>query len=159
MDKIHIETAKRTDAGVILALIRELAIYENMSHLVEATVEMIEENVFDKGGAQVLLAKEDGEPVGFALFFENFSTFKGKCGVYLEDLYVKKENAAKATVRRCFLRLCTRRRYAARDVWSGRVSTGTSRRLTFIYPWVRSRLRIGRCTGWTRRRWTAHSNA
>lgn len=62
LDKIHIETAKRTDAGVILALIRELAVYENMSHLVEATVEMIEENVFDKSGAQVLLAKEDGEP-------------------------------------------------------------------------------------------------
>jgi len=95
LDKIHIETAKQTDAGVILALIRELAVYENMSHLVEATVEMIEENVFDKGGAQVLLAKEDGEPVGFALFFENFSTFKGKCGVYLEDLYVKKEKRGK----------------------------------------------------------------
>ena len=95
LDKIHIETAKRTDAGVILALIRELAVYENMSHFVEATVEMIEENVFDKGGAQVLLAKEDGEPVGFALFFENFSTFKGKCGVYLEDLYVKKEKRGK----------------------------------------------------------------
>ena len=95
MDTFVIEPAQRRDAAVILELIREIAEYEKMSDCVEATEEMIAENVFDRGGAQVLLAKENGVPVGFALFFENFSTFKGKSGIYLEDLFVREEKRGK----------------------------------------------------------------
>ena len=95
MDTFVIEPAQRRDAAVILELIREIAEYEKMSDCVEATEEMIAENVFDRGGAQVLLAKENGVSVGFALFFENFSTFKGKSGIYLEDLFVREEKRGK----------------------------------------------------------------
>ena len=73
MAQFSIRPARPEDCGTILELIRGIAEYEKMSDCVEATEEMIAENVFDRGGAQVLLAKENGVPVGFALFFENFS--------------------------------------------------------------------------------------
>ena len=59
-----------------------------MSEQVVATPELLEVWFFDKGRAEVLLAEQDGRPVGFALFFHNFSTFLGRAGLYLEDLYV-----------------------------------------------------------------------
>ena len=62
-----------------------------MSEQVVATPELLEEWFFDKGRAEVLLAEQDGRPVGFALFFHNFSTFLGRAGIYLEDLYVRPE--------------------------------------------------------------------
>ena len=77
---------------VILGLIRELAAYEKLSHEVAATQELLRRNLFgERRGAEVLLAFEGAEAVGFALYFHNFSTFIGKPGLYLEDLYIRPE--------------------------------------------------------------------
>lgn len=81
--------ATREDVPQILDFIRQLAAYEKMAHEVVATEALLEEWLFDKEKAEVLLAVVDGKAVGFALFFHNFSTFLGRAGIYLEDLYVE----------------------------------------------------------------------
>ena len=86
-----IRKAVREDAALILEFIKGIARYEKMENEVEATVELLEEQLFDKGRAEVIFALENGKEVGFALFFHNFSTFVGRAGLYLEDLYVKPE--------------------------------------------------------------------
>lgn len=78
----------RTDAPLILRFIRDLARYEQLEHEVVATPALLEEWLFDKEKAEVLFAVVEGKEVGFALFFHNFSTFLGRAGIYLEDLYV-----------------------------------------------------------------------
>lgn len=83
-----IRSAKEEDCGKILAFIRELAEYEKMSDDVVATEELLKEWIFEKQKAEVLFVCEDEKEVGFALFFHNFSTFLGRAGIYLEDLYV-----------------------------------------------------------------------
>ncbi len=88
---MDIRFATREDVGKILAFIKELAAYEKMENEVVATEELLCEWIFDKQKAEVIFAVEDGEEVGFALFFHNFSTFLGRAGIYLEDLYVKPE--------------------------------------------------------------------
>ena len=88
---MEIRFATREDAGKILAFIKELAAYEKMEHEVVATEALLCEWVFDKQKAEVIFAVEDGAEVGFALFFHNFSTFLGRAGIYLEDLYIKPE--------------------------------------------------------------------
>lgn len=85
---ITIRTAVKEDAALILSFIRKIAEYEKMSEQVTATVEILEEFVFDRHAAGVFIAEYDGAPAGFALFFENFSTFIGRTGLYLEDLFV-----------------------------------------------------------------------
>lgn len=79
------------DAGLILDFIRRLAEYEKMSDQVVATEEILREWIFEKGKAEVLFALEGDKEVGFALFFHNFSTFLGRAGIYLEDLFVLPE--------------------------------------------------------------------
>lgn len=86
---INIRNANESDTNTILQFIKELAEYEKMSKDVTATEELLKENLFVKKLAEVIIAEEDNIPVGFALFFHNFSTFLGKGGIYLEDLYVK----------------------------------------------------------------------
>lgn len=81
--------ATPADIPTILAFIRELAEYEHLADQVVATPQLLEEWLFQKQTAQVLLAEWDGVPVGSALFFHNFSTFLGRAGIYLEDLYVQ----------------------------------------------------------------------
>ena len=91
-EAITIRPADVGDVGVILQFIRDLAKYEHLEHEVAATEGMLREALF--GGrpyAEVVLACLNGEPVGFALFFHNFSTFLGRAGIYLEDLYVRPE--------------------------------------------------------------------
>ncbi len=83
--------AERKDTPLILEFIKELADYEKMSDEVVADEATLEEWIFDKQKAEVVFAVEDGKEVGFALFFHNFSTFLGRAGIYLEDLYVKPE--------------------------------------------------------------------
>ena len=83
--------AQEEDTPKILQFIRELAEYERMLDEVIATEELLKEWIFDKKKAEVLFAVQDGAEVGFALFFHNFSTFLGRAGLYLEDLYVKPE--------------------------------------------------------------------
>lgn len=88
---VSIRKAERGDAAKILEFIRGLAEYEHMSDEVVATAELLEEWIFDKKKCEVIFAKTDGKEVGFALFFHNFSTFLGRAGIYLEDLFVLPE--------------------------------------------------------------------
>lgn len=88
-------TAERNDVGLILQFIRELADYEKMLDEVVADEATLEEWLFDKQKAEVIFVLEDDEEVGFALFFHNFSTFLGRAGIYLEDLYVRPEHRGK----------------------------------------------------------------
>lgn len=83
--------AKESDTTLILQLIKELAEYEKMIDEVVATEDILREWLFDKKKAEVIFAVADGIEVGFALFFHNFSTFLGRAGIYLEDLYVRPE--------------------------------------------------------------------
>ena len=80
--------ATQSDVGLILQFIRELAQYEKMLPEVVATEALLREWIFEKQKAEVLFAQMDGKIVGFALFFHNFSTFLGRAGIYLEDLFV-----------------------------------------------------------------------
>ena len=83
-----IRFATREDIPEILRFIRELADYEKMLDEVIADEKLLEEWIFDKQKAEVIFVLHDEKPVGFALFFHNFSTFLGRAGIYLEDLYV-----------------------------------------------------------------------
>lgn len=91
MDKQKYRIATEADAGLILGFVRELADYEKMLPEVVATEELLREWIFEKEKAEVIFALADGKEIGFALFFHNFSTFLGRAGIYLEDLYVKPE--------------------------------------------------------------------
>ena len=88
---MEFEFAKREDTPEILYFIKELAAYEKMSDEVVAKLDTLEYWLFDEKKAEVIFAVVDGERVGFALFFHNFSTFLGRAGIYLEDLFVKEE--------------------------------------------------------------------
>jgi GNAT superfamily N-acetyltransferase len=91
-EAITIRPAAVGDVAVILQFIRDLAKYEHLEHQVVATEGMLREALFgSRPHAEVVLACLMGEPVGFALFFHNFSTFLGRAGIYLEDLYVRPE--------------------------------------------------------------------
>ena len=81
--------ADEKDINLILAFIYELAEYEKMLDEVSATPAILKEWLFDKKAAEVIFVMEDEIEVGYALFFHNFSTFTGKAGLYLEDIYVK----------------------------------------------------------------------
>lgn len=89
MASIQIDPAQPEDTPVILSLIRELAEFERLLHQVTATEDELREQLFVRRAAEVILARKEGEVAGFALFFQNFSTFLGKPGIYLEDLYVR----------------------------------------------------------------------
>lgn len=83
--------ATAQDTALILEFIKELAHYERMSDQVFATEELLHDTLFTQKKAEVLIGEYQGKPVAFALFFHNFSTFLGRPGIYLEDLYVKEE--------------------------------------------------------------------
>lgn len=86
---LEIRPVRRGDESRVLELIRELAEYERLADAVEATPELLADALFgDRAVAECLLADWEGEVVGFALYFRNFSTFVGRPGLYLEDLYV-----------------------------------------------------------------------
>lgn len=87
--------AERKDTPLILAFIKALAEYEEMLDEVVADEKTLEEWIFDKKKAEVLFAMSDGKEIGFALFFHNFSTFLGRAGIYLEDLFVLPEYRGK----------------------------------------------------------------
>lgn len=92
MAEFHIREAKPEDVPTILYLITELAVYEKSPEQVKATPEILHHNLFEEPSAYALLAlSKSDEPMGFAIYFFNFSTWTGKPGIYLEDLYVKEE--------------------------------------------------------------------
>jgi GNAT superfamily N-acetyltransferase len=88
---MKIRFATKEDVFAILNLIKGIAEYEKLLHEVTATEEILYDSLFIKKAAEVLLGEKDGKIIGFALFFHNFSTFTGKRGLYLEDLYVLPE--------------------------------------------------------------------
>jgi GNAT superfamily N-acetyltransferase len=91
-DPITVRPASRADVPAVLQFIRDLARYERLEHEVCASEAQLSEALFgERPYAEVVLACSGGTPVGFALFFHNFSTFKGRPGIYLEDLYVRPE--------------------------------------------------------------------
>ena len=91
MNELTFRMAVPGDEHTILDIILELARYEKLEHEVVATPELLREWLFEKEKAEVLLAEVDGIVVGSALFFHNFSTFLGRAGIYLEDLFVRPE--------------------------------------------------------------------
>lgn len=88
---VNIRYAEPSDSALIVQLIKELARYEQLEHEVVASEELLQEWLFEKAKAEVIFVEVDEEVVGFALFFHNFSTFLGRCGIYLEDLYIRPE--------------------------------------------------------------------
>jgi GNAT superfamily N-acetyltransferase len=90
MAELEIVPATERDVPPILGFIRELAEYERLSHEVSATEETLANSLFgERPAAEVLLGYVGGDPAGFALFYHTFSTFVGRLGIYLEDLYVR----------------------------------------------------------------------
>ena len=95
MSRLEFRWAEEKDAALILHFIRALAAYEKLSDQVVATEPLLREWIFEQKKAEVLFPLEDGVEVGFALFFHNFSTFLGRAGLYLEDLYISPEYRGK----------------------------------------------------------------
>ncbi|UCD79069.1 MAG: GNAT family N-acetyltransferase [Desulfobacterales bacterium] len=116
-----IRPATENDAGTILSLIKELAEFERLSHEVVATEDDIRRSLFGaRPFAEALIGTYGGVPVSFALFFYNFSTFIGKPGIYLEDLYVKPEYRSRGFGRRMLVHIArlAKERDCARFEWS-----------------------------------------
>ena len=89
MELLSFRAARREDVPLILEMIRALAEYEQLLSEVVATESVLEEWLFDKEKAEVLFPMLEGKEIGFALYFHNFSTFLGRAGLYLEDLYIQ----------------------------------------------------------------------
>lgn len=102
IENFKIRFAEKEDVSLILDLIKELADYEKLLDQVVATEEVLHESLFVKESAEVIIGEYKNEVVGFALFFHNFSTFIGKAGLYLEDLYVKPDFRGKGIGKELF---------------------------------------------------------
>lgn len=100
-----IRKATEQDIPTIFDLIKKLAVYEKLENEVVTSEEELKKNVFDNGFAKVLIGEEDGNPVGFALYFYNFSTFVGKPGIYLEDLFVEPDRRGKGYGKKLLIEL------------------------------------------------------
>lgn len=105
MENFTFRYAGREDCALILDFIKDLAEYERMSDQVVADESMLEDWIFDRQRAEVLFVMENGQALGFALFFHNFSTFLGRAGIYLEDLFVKPEHRGKGAGKALLKRL------------------------------------------------------
>ncbi len=115
-----IRQAKEADTELIFSLIRKLAVYEKMEDAVITSAEELREQLFVKENAQVLIAEEAGTAIGFALYFFNFSTFVGRSGLYLEDLYIEPEYRGKGYGKQLFVQLATlaKEKNCGRMEWS-----------------------------------------
>ena len=113
--------AKEEDMGALLGLIRELAAYEHLSHEVTADEGTLRSSLFGSPKvAEAILAEANGMAVGYAIFFHNFSTFKGKAGLYLEDIFVKPAFRGRGIGKRLFCRVAAiaRERGCVRMEWA-----------------------------------------
>jgi GNAT superfamily N-acetyltransferase len=120
-DTIRIRSAVAADVPLILSFIRELADYEKLSHQVVATEADVRNSLFGpRPAAECLIAESGGKPAGFAIFFHNFSTFLGRAGIYLEDLYVKPELRGKGVGKKLLAHLAqlTLERGCGRFEWA-----------------------------------------
>ena len=118
---VEMRVATEDDVPLILSFIRELAEYEKLSHEVVATEDVLRGSLFgERTGAEVVICYLSGTPAGFALFFHNFSTFLGRPGLYLEDLYVKPEMRGRGLGRALLVHLAklARERGCGRMEWS-----------------------------------------
>ena len=96
MNHFSIRPATPEDVTHILSMIRELAVFEKLEHMVVATDALLQEGLFgQRPSCEAIIGEEDGQVVSFALFFHNFSTFLTKKGLYLEDLYVRQSHRGK----------------------------------------------------------------
>ena len=111
--------AQEADTPLVLDFIKKLAAYEHLLDQVVADEAILSDQLFQKKKAEVLFALEDGKEVGFALFFHNFSTFLGRAGLYLEDLFVLPEHRGKGYGKAIFRRLAAiaRERGCGRMEW------------------------------------------
>ncbi len=117
----HIRAASADDAPVILAFIKKLAAYEKLAHVVVATEELLRETLFgERPTAEVALGYLEDKPVGFVLFFHNFSTFLGLPGIYIEDLFVEESYRGRGFGRALLLYVArlARERRCGRLEWS-----------------------------------------
>ena len=105
MSEFSFRFAEKKDCSLILYFIRKLAEYENMLDEVVADEKLLEEWIFEKKKAEVIFPCENGKEIGFALFFHNFSTFLGRSGIYLEDLYILPEYRHKGYGKATFKKL------------------------------------------------------
>jgi GNAT superfamily N-acetyltransferase len=120
---VRLRFARQGDAALVLAFIRELAEYEQLPHEVEANAEMLAETLFGESpDAEVVIAEVDGAPAGFALFFHNYSTFLGRRGLHLEDLFLRPAFRGKGIGRvlMAFLAKLAVKRGCGRFEWSVR---------------------------------------
>ena len=115
-----IRKATENDIPTILHLITQLAVYEKLEHEVVATEETLKQTIFVQNYAEVIIGEEDGQPVGFALFFHNYSTFLSKPGIYLEDLFVEVEHRGKGYGKKLLAELAkiAKERNCGRLEWS-----------------------------------------
>lgn len=116
----QIRPAVREDSATIFQLIRAIADYEKMSGEVEGNAAQVEKTLFDEKQAECLIAEENGVPVGFALYFFNYSTFKTKHGLYLEDLFVYPQHRKKGYGKALLMELCriAKQKHCGRMEWS-----------------------------------------
>lgn len=144
-DSLTIRAAVPGDEALILELIRELAVYERLADEVETTPEMLGEALFsERAVAETVIAEWEGEAVGFALFFTNFSTFVGRPGLYLEDLFVRESHRGGGIGKALLLHLAG----IARERGYGRMEWSV---LDWNQPAIDFYLRLGAkpMTGWS----------
>ncbi|MGH7981669.1 MAG: GNAT family N-acetyltransferase [Candidatus Udaeobacter sp.] len=136
-ENFQIRPARVEDVPIILELIRDLATYERVPHEVTATEEQLVDVLFgERPAAEVLLAFESQSPVGFAVYFYNFSTWLGRHGLYLEDLFVKPEKRGKGYGRALLVELAK----IARDRGCGRMEWA-------VLDWNESAMKFYRALG------------
>ena len=158
--QIRIDPATPADVPMIRTLIRELAEFERLLHEANATDEQIHESLFGpKPGAEVIMARVDDEVAGFALFFHNFSTFLGRRGLYLEDLFVRpsfRGGGCGGALLRHLAKLAVERN-CGRFEWS--VLDWNSEQSTSIRIWAPYRWTSGRSIALPVRHWKSSRTA
>jgi GNAT superfamily N-acetyltransferase len=146
---LTIRPARSGEAGLVLGFICELAAYEKLSHEVDATEELLDAALFGENArVHCDVAEWEGKPVGFALWFYSFSTFRGRHGIYLEDLFVRPENRGRGIGKALLVELarrCTKEGLPRLEWWVlhwNTPSIDVYRRLgaVFMDDWTRCRL-------------------